>query len=311
MVGRRDGCVGRAELDARGVQVGTVWTGLCGLERLMGLVGALDSMFRSSFVVSIQACGVKTALEQRRYLEGNQNAPDAPSSRLRQLSLLSSFVFSLLQIPSSRFLLFHDLRTRRQCYPVLFLAGEWNTQLEQLDDDVSELVEENLIILGIPLHVLLKLLILDQRHIRRQHHQTLAPRILELLRSIPLPKTPLLAQQQPIVIIAHHSRAETPRSLKATAIGVAAAEGVGAAKGNDFAVVEAHAAEDGAKVLLFFGAVGEATVRGAHADVPVLATRAPGDGGALHFLDGADAGEGPEVGVGDPGEFFWDERSAW
>ena len=86
---------------------------------------------------------------------------------------------------------------------------------------------------------------------------------------------------------------------------MAAAEGVGAGQGDDFAVIEAHAVEDGAEVRLVFGAVGEAAVGRAHGDVAVGAAGAPGDDGALHFLDGADAGEGPEVGVGYPGEFLW------
>ncbi len=86
---------------------------------------------------------------------------------------------------------------------------------------------------------------------------------------------------------------------------MAAAEGVGAGEGDDLAVVEAHAVEDGAEVGLVFGAVGEAPVRRAEADVPVRAAGAPGDLGALHFLDGADAAEGPEVRVGYPGEFCW------
>ena len=56
---------------------------------------------------------------------------------------------------------------------------------------------------------------------------------------------------------------------------------------------------------MIFGAVGEAAVGRAHGDVAVVAAGTPGDGRALHFLDGADAGEGPEVGVGYPGVFCW------
>ena len=59
---------------------------------------------------------------------------------------------------------------------------------------------------------------------------------------------------------------------------------------------------------MFLGPVGEAAVRRAEGDVAVGAARAPGDGGALHFLYGGDAGEGPEVGVGYPGELFCEER---
>ena len=59
---------------------------------------------------------------------------------------------------------------------------------------------------------------------------------------------------------------------------------------------------------LLFGAVGEAAVGGAEGDITVGAAGAPGDGGALHFLDGGDTGEGPEVGVGYPGELFCGEE---
>ena len=85
---------------------------------------------------------------------------------------------------------------------------------------------------------------------------------------------------------------------------MAAAEGVRAGEGDDFAVVETHAAEDGAQVGLVFGAVGQAAIGCAHGHVAVCAAGAPGDGGALHFLDGADAGEGPEVGIGYPRVFL-------
>ncbi len=72
---------------------------------------------------------------------------------------------------------------------------------------------------------------------------------------------------------------------------MAAAEGVGAAEGDDLAVVEAHAAEDGAEVGLLFGAVGEAAVGGAHADVAVGAAGSPGDYGACGPFVSGDRGE--------------------
>ena len=87
---------------------------------------------------------------------------------------------------------------------------------------------------------------------------------------------------------------------------MAATQSVGPGQGDDFAVVEAHAAEDGAEMSLIFGAVWEATVGCTHGDVAVCAAWAPWDGWPLHFLDCADAGEGPEVGVGDPWVFFWE-----
>lgn len=85
---------------------------------------------------------------------------------------------------------------------------------------------------------------------------------------------------------------------------MAAAQGVGAGEGDDFLVVEAHAPEDGAQVRVALGRVGEASVGGAGGEFFVGAAGAVGDGWALHFLDGGDAGEDPEVGVGDPWVFL-------
>ena len=153
--------------------------------------------------------------------------------------------------------------------------------------------------------MLLERRVLDERHIGRQHHQRLAPRILILPRPVPLPPPPVLGQEQPEVIVRDDGGGEAPGPVEARAVRVAAAEGVGAGQGDDLAVVETHAVEDGAQVRLLLGTVGEAAVGRAHGDVAVGAAGAPGDGGALHLLDGADAGEGPEVRVGYPGIFFW------
>lgn len=77
-----------------------------------------------------------------------------------------------------------------------------------------------------------------------------------------------------------------------------------AAQRNDLTVIEAHAAEDGAEMGLLFRTVGETSVGSAHGHISVGSARPPWDYGTLHFLDGADAGEGPQIGVGDPGELF-------
>lgn len=220
-------------------------------------------------------------------------------------------------------------RNRRlQFHPLILLTRKRHPQLQKLNHNIPKLPKENPIVGRIPLHMLLKQRILNQRHIRRQHHQALALNILKLLGAIPLLIRPLLAQQEAEVVVRHHDRGEGPGAVEAGAVGVAAAEGVGAAEGDDLAVVEAHAAEDGAQVGLLFGAVGEAAVGGAHADVAVGAAGSPGDYGAfglfvsgdrgewlegrkrktrtLHFLYCGDAGESPEVGVCDPGKLFLD-----
>lgn len=86
---------------------------------------------------------------------------------------------------------------------------------------------------------------------------------------------------------------------------MAAAQSMCAAQSHDLAVIKTHTAEDGAKVRLLLRAVGETTIRRAHTNVSVGPAGAPWHDGTLHLLDGADAGECPEVGVGDPGEFLW------
>ena len=153
--------------------------------------------------------------------------------------------------------------------------------------------------------MLLEARVPDERHVGWQHHERLAARVLVLPRSVPLPPAPLLPEQEAEVVVGDDGRGEGPGTLEAGAVRVAAAEGVRAGQGHDFPVVEPHAAEDGAQVALLLGAVRKAAVGRAHGYVAVGAAGAPGDGGALHFLDGADAGEGPEVGVRYPWVFFW------
>ena len=157
--------------------------------------------------------------------------------------------------------------------------------------------------------MLLERRVLDERHVGRQHHERLAPRVLVLPRPVPLAPAPPLRQQEAEVIVRHDGGGEGPGPVEAGAVRVAAAQGVGAGQGDNLPVVEAHAVEDGAQVGLLLGAVREAPVGRAHGDVAVGAAGPPGDGGALHFLDGADAGEGPEVGVGYPGVFCYKGES--
>ena len=192
---------------------------------------------------------------------------------------------------------------RLQRHTVLLFTLKRHTELEQLDNDIAKLLEEDPVVLGVPLDVRLEVRVLDERHVGRQHHEGLAARVLVLLRPVPLAPAPLLRQEQAEVIVRHDRGREGPGALEARAVRVAAAQGVRARQGDDLAVVEAHAVEDGAEVRLVFGAVREAAVGRAHGYVAVLTAGSPGDDGALHFLDGADAGEGPEVGVAYPREF--------
>lgn len=85
-----------------------------------------------------------------------------------------------------------------------------------------------------------------------------------------------------------------------------ATKGVSSNQSNDLLVVESHAVEDVTDVRLLLGGVGKTSVRGASSNVLVLAARSPRDGRATKLLDGAGTSQGPQVGVGDPGELGLD-----
>lgn len=75
---------------------------------------------------------------------------------------------------------------------VLGLAGEWDTKLDKLDEDVGEFLEESIAVLGIAVNVLLELLVLDEGDVGGQHHQGLGRLVSVLGRAVPLSPVPLL-----------------------------------------------------------------------------------------------------------------------
>lgn len=202
--------------------------------------------------------------------------------------------------------------------------GEGHAQLEELEDDGREIVEEGLLVLGVPLDVRLERLVGHERHVGGQHHERLGRLVLilfarsattsrhsqplrraYLLGTVPLPPVPLLVQEQLVVLVGHDGRREGPRTIEAAAVGVAASEGVGAAQCDDLLVVEAHAIEDVAQVPVALAGVGEASVGCAGGHVLVSAAWSEWDGRALHLLDSHDTAEDPEVRGGDPGELCY------
>ncbi|KAI7968196.1 hypothetical protein EIK77_010366 [Talaromyces pinophilus] len=188
---------------------------------------------------------------------------------------------------------------------IAVLGFEGNTELQKLDKGIGELFEEDLAVLGVAVNVLLEFLVLDKGQIAGQHHQGLGLAVSVLGGTVPLPPSPLLVNQEAEELVGENGRAEVPRTVVAGAIGVGTAQRVSAAKSDHFAVIEAHAAEDGADVVLALGSIGETSVGSAGGNVTVLATGSPGNGRSLHFLDGADTGKGPEIAVADPGEFLY------
>lgn len=83
------------------------------------------------------------------------------------------------------------------------------------------------------------------------------------------------------------------------------AKSVGTDEGGHLTVIESHTAKDGSDVLLFFGSVWETSIGGTGGDIAIGTARSPWDLRTLAFLDGARAGKSPEIGVGDPREFFY------
>lgn len=154
--------------------------------------------------------------------------------------------------------------------------------------------------------MLLELLVLGERHIRRQHHQRLGLGIRELGGAVPLSPRPLLVKQQSVVVVGERGRGEGPRSVESGSVGVASAESVGTAEGDNLLVVEAHSVEDVPQVVLALGTVGQSTVRSTVVVVAVHSACSPGDLGTLGLLNGTDTGERPQVTVRDPGELLLD-----
>lgn len=111
------------------------------------------------------------------------------------------------------------------------------------------LLEESLLVLGVNLGGLAERLVLDEGHVGREHHERLGRLVGVLLGTLPVAPDPRLLDEQAEILVrlrgrqgkstpatrhdrlrprlAHHGgRREVPRSVKARAVGVAAAEGV-------------------------------------------------------------------------------------
>lgn len=200
-----------------------------------------------------------------------------------------------------------SLSVQRLEGPTLSALLEGNAELEQLDDDLAEVVEEKVIVLGVLLDPLLHGLVLGESVVRRKHHESLGS-ILELPGTIPLTVCPLLAEEQGVVVVGQHGGREGPGAIEPTSVGVAAAKGMGTGEGDDLLVVEAHPVEDISQMISTLGPVGKTPVRSAECDIPVLPARAVGDSGTQHLLYRSDAAQNPKVGVGDPRELGYQVR---
>lgn len=190
--------------------------------------------------------------------------------------------------------------------PILGLALERHTKLQKLDVNVSELLEESIVVLSITLNVLLEGLVVDQSHVGGQHHEGGGALVGELSRATPLALVPLLLDQQTEELVAEDSRAEVPRTIETRAVGVGATQSVGTDQGNHLTIIESHAGEDITNVTVILGRIGQTTIGGAGNHLLVLTTGSPGDLGATQLLDGRRSSQSPEVRVSDPRELGLD-----
>lgn len=92
-------------------------------------------------------------------------------------------------VSSMKFSLSLIARRGLQTHSIFRLALEGDTELEELDDDVSELIEEDLIILGVTFDVFLEFFVFDQGHVGGEHHEGLGGDVLVLLGTVPLSYT--------------------------------------------------------------------------------------------------------------------------
>lgn len=100
------------------------------------------------------------------------------------------------------------------------------------------------------------------------------------------------------MIAVRERKCHSPRSVEARPVLVAPPERVRPRKRDNLLIVETHPVKDVPQVVLILVAIGEAAVGSAVFGKTVLASRTPGYLGTSHLLYRADAGEGPEVRVG-------------
>lgn len=196
--------------------------------------------------------------------------------------------------------------------------GEWYTKFEKLDDDSGEILEEEVVVLGVFVDPLFEGLVGYKSHIGRKHHKGLGLLVLELLsllavitlreyfwvtyllRSLPVLPLPLFAQEQLIVLVGNDGWREGPWSLESTASGVATTQSVSSRKSNNLLVIETHSVEDVSQVLVSLGSIRETSIRCASSDILILSSWSVWNLGTHHLLNGTNTSENPEIGVADP-----------
>mmetsp|Transcript_7 Transcript_7/g.31 ORF Transcript_7/g.31 Transcript_7/m.31 type:complete len:271 (-) Transcript_7:375-1187(-) len=148
-----------------------------------------------------------------------------------------------------------------------FLWHRVRAERQQLAKRLGKVAEEELLILGILLRVGAEGGVGLDRHVRRQHHELARHDVLELERAVPLAGSPLHMQEGLKVLVVKLKRVTGPGTVEATPLEMASSECVGPREGDDFLVVESHAAKHITKVGGALGRIGKTTGDGAEGAV--------------------------------------------
>mmetsp|Transcript_36442 Transcript_36442/g.67879 ORF Transcript_36442/g.67879 Transcript_36442/m.67879 type:complete len:334 (+) Transcript_36442:40-1041(+) len=189
----------------------------------------------------------------------------------------------------------------------LLLFREFHAERKQLGKSRGEVLEEQLLVLGVGLHVRAELGRTYQAHVGGQHHE-LATRVLQLSRAGPflavvgLLGGPLLLQQQTEVLIGEGGLGVGPGAPVAGRVLVAAPHRMRARQTNNLLVIKSHAVEDVSEVLDIRSHTArvrrrQATIRNSRGLVGVSAAASPGNGRAAHLLNGSGTGQSPQVSI--------------
>merc|ERR1712216_980965 len=113
----------------------------------------------------------------------------------------------------------------------------------QLLERLREVLEEDLLVLGVLQHVLLELGVLDERDVGRKHHQV-SRRVAVLELSLLVVRGPLQTLEQHEVRVVEQQRRPGPRTDVPRGVRVASPQSVRAGQSDNLAIAESHAVKN-------------------------------------------------------------------
>ena len=134
-----------------------------------------------------------------------------------------------------------------------------SSEFGELGEGLGELVEEDLLRLGVTLDMRLEAIILDEHKIGRKHHQLMSRFILKLLGVGSRLLDPLVVQEGGKEGVGELVGSSSPRSVVTRAILVTLSKSVSSREGDDLLIVQTHLVKDGTKMIAVLGGIRETT----------------------------------------------------